>query len=196
MIRKPISFMLATVAVAVLATGCMPKMTIEEMKAMMPEGRPAELDRLDAFAGQWDSECTMKMPMLDREEPLKAWGSGESHWNTDKTYLVGDSTFTMEEFGEMYGHETWSYDSKAKLYRSTWTDSMGSTGTGTGRYDEATGVWYMAATSFGPHGKTTMKGTAKFIDDNTMEWTYAEYAMGGLTKTMEMTGTSKRKMPE
>ena len=43
-----------------------------------------------------------------------------------------------------------------------------------------------------PWGKTKAKGTVTLIDPNTMEWTYTEYAMGGLMKTLEMHGTSKR----
>jgi len=39
----------------------------------------------------------------------------------------------------------------------------------------------------------TMKGWVKNIDADTMEWCWTEYAMGGLVKTMEMCGTSKRK---
>lgn len=44
----------ATLALACATlTGCMPKMTVEEMKAAMPQ-RPAELDHLNAFVGQWE----------------------------------------------------------------------------------------------------------------------------------------------
>lgn len=32
----------------------------------------------------------------------------------------------------------------------------------------------------------------KFIDDNTLEWSWNEYVMGGLFKTVAMSGTSKR----
>ena len=48
----------------------------------------------------------------------------------------------------------------------------------------------MRATSHGAWGKSSMKGTAKFIDADTMEWNWTEHM--GLTKTMEMSGTSKR----
>ena len=99
----------------------------------------------------------------------------------------------MEGFDPMHGMETWMYDAKSKKYRSTWVDSMGSIGIGEARYKEKTGTWHMRAKGRGPHGKTTMKGTAKLIDANTMEWTWSEHMMGGLMKTMEMTGTSRRR---
>jgi len=40
---------------AFVLTGCMPHMTLDEMKAQMPQ-RPAELDRLNAFVGQWQDD--------------------------------------------------------------------------------------------------------------------------------------------
>ena len=51
----------------------------------------------------------------------------------------------------------------------------------------------MRATSYGPFGKTTAKGTVTFTDPDSMEWNWTEYAMGGLMKTMHFTGTSKRR---
>ena len=67
------------------------------------------------------------------------------------------------------------------------------TGTGTSTHNEKTNTWTMRATSHGPFGRTVMKGCMKVIDDDTMEWCWSEYALGGLMKTMEMCGTSKRK---
>jgi len=53
-------------------TGCMPKMTIEQMKQQMPQ-RPAELDRLDAFVGKWQGEGEAKFAFLDT--PLRITGT-------------------------------------------------------------------------------------------------------------------------
>lgn len=186
MIRK----LTLTSLAAVVLTGCMPKMTLEDMKAMIPQ-RPVELDKLNAFAGKWESTGESKMAGLD--EVLKASGTNEARWEGDNWYLVSRGTFNMGDFGEMQGLETWTYDTHSKKYRSTWTDSMGSVGTGTSTYNEKTNTWHMKGTSHGPFGKTTGKGQVKFIDENTMEWTWKEYAMGGLIKTMEMTGTSRRR---
>ena len=175
---------------AMLLVGCMPKMTLEEMKAMMPQ-RPAELDRLNDFVGTWDMTGEATMAGLD--EVLKTTGVGETKWAGNGWFLVSNAKFEMEGLNTMEAVETWSYDAHSKKYRSTWTDSMGSLGTGSSRYNEKTRTWTMRATSHGAHGKTTAKGTLKMVDKDTMEWTWSEYAMGGLFKVMEMKGTSKRR---
>jgi hypothetical protein len=171
----------------ILLCGCMPKMTIEEMKAEMPK-RPAELDRLNAFVGKWQSTGEAKFAMLD--ETLETSGTSEAKWDDSRWFVVERGVFHMADFDEMAGLGTWTYDTKGKVYRSTWVDSMGAIGLGTSKYDEKSGTWKMKATSHGPFGKSTMKGWVKFIDDDTMEWWMAEYQW--LTKTMEMSGTSKR----
>lgn len=173
-----------------MLTGCMPKMSIEEMKAAMPQ-RPAELDKLNVFIGQWEFEGETKFCGLD--QVLKSSGTNEAKWDGDGWFLVSRGLFSMGELGEMTGVETWTYDTHDKVYRSTWVDTMGSIGTGVIRHDEKTNTWRVRATSHGPFGKTTGKGKVQLIDDDTMEWTWTEYAMGGLVKTMEMSGTSRRK---
>jgi len=102
--------------------GCMPHMTVDEMKAQMPK-RPAELDRLNAFVGKWKGEGEARFAMLD--EPLKVTGTSEAKWEGDKWYLVGRGVMRMADFPETQGMETWCYDLHAKKYRSTFVDSMG-----------------------------------------------------------------------
>ena len=174
----------------ILLTGCMPKMTIDELKQMMPE-RPAQLDLLNDFVGKWEGTGEMTFAGLD--EVLTSSSTSEIKWEGDDWYLVERADMHMDEFGDMTGMATWTYDINAKLFRNTWVDSMGSLGTGEGWYDEKNDSWRMRAISHGPMGKSTMKGTVKFIDDNTMEWWWAEYAMGGLVKVMELNGTGRRK---
>lgn len=189
MTRRMMFCTIPVVCMGVLLAGCMPKMTIEEMKAGIPQ-RPAELDRLNAFAGNWQGEGEAKFSFLD--EVIKTSATSEANWEGDGWYMVSRGMFNMGELGDMTGLETWTYDTHSKKFRSTWVDSFGSVGIGSAKYDEKTDTWYMRATSHGPWGKATSKGTVKFIDENTMEWTWTEYAMGGLMKTMEMKGTSRR----
>jgi hypothetical protein len=167
----------------------MPKMTVEEMKAHMPQ-RPAELDLLDMFVGNWDFTGEAKMDMLADRDSLTMTGHSEYKWEGDRWYLVGNGTFTMEPFGESKGMEMWTYDLQAKKFRSTWVDTMGSFGVGEARYDEETSTWHMKGTSFGAWGKSTSKGSMHFPDANHMEWEFAEYQ--GLMKTIEMTGKGER----
>jgi hypothetical protein len=179
-----------TASFGLMATGCAPKMTIEEMKAHMPQ-RPAELDKLNAFVGQWTFEGECKIAGLD--ETLKSSGENEAVWGPDKWFVVSNGNFSMGELGTMKGLETWSYDAGAKKYRASWVDTMGGTGMSTSWHDEKTNTWHMRGSGQGAMGNTTWKGTVRFTDPNTMEWEMTEYAMGGLMKTMEWSGTSHRK---
>lgn len=175
----------------ILLTGCMPKMTLEEMKAMTPQ-RPVELDKLNAFVGEWEFEGEMTFAFLD--QPIETSGTNSVHWAGNNWFLISDGIFNMTGFdNDMHGHETWTYDTHAKKYRTTWTDSMGGTGLGEARYDEANNTWHMKARANTPHGKSTMKGHVKFLDPSTIEWSWNEYMMGGLMKVSSMTGTSRRK---
>lgn len=187
MTRKPFAS-LATIAGCAALIGCAPpKMTMDDLRAMAPE-RPAELDYLNAFIGKWSFEGESVSDMF--EEPIKMTGESEMHWSGDMWYLVSDGVWRMGEMDEMKGHEVWCYDPKAGKFRSVWVDTMGSFGVGEGRYDESTRTWTTSATNHGPMGKSTMKGTIKIIDDDTMEWKVAEYS--GLMKTMEFNGVSRR----
>ena len=172
---------------AVVLSGCMPKMTLEQMKAEMPK-RPAELDRLDPFVGKWQMEGEGRFEMLD--EPIKMTGTFEYKWEGDKWYLVSRGVMKMDDFPETEGLEAWMYDMHAKKYRSTYVDSMGMLGVSEGRYDEKTNTWKMDATSYSAWGKSHAKGTLRFIDKDTMDWKMTECM--GLMKIMEMTGTAKR----
>lgn len=189
MLRASTYRLLPILMACILLSGCMHKITIEKMREMTPP-RPVELDKLDVFVGKWKITGETEMAIL--EEVVKTFGSGETKWNHNRTFLIGNYTFNMEGLDSMEAHETWTYDAHTGKYRSTWTDSMGATGTGVSWIDEKTNTWYTKAKSHGPMGATTMKGWVKIIDENTMKWVWTEYAMGGLIKTMEMKGISKR----
>jgi hypothetical protein len=181
---------LSALLMCVVSAGCMQKMTVEEMKEHMPT-RPAELDRLNAFVGKWQDEGEIHCSFLV-EDTVKTTGTNEYAWEGDGWYLVNLGTFTMPGVSDMKAMGTWTYDTHAKVYRSTWVDSMGTVGTGTGKYHADQNKWTMKFKSYGPHGKTCGKSMVKLIDDDTMKWEWCEYTWGGLVKVMEMTGTSHR----
>lgn len=187
MSRKTIVVALVLACAGLGLTGCMPHMTIEQMKAEMPK-RPAELDRLDAFVGKWQFDGQVKFAMLD--EPLKTSGTAQTEWAGNRWYLVSRGTQKMGTFDETQTLDTWTYDVHDKKYRSTWVNSMGMLATGEGTYNEKDKTWHMTATSYGPWGKSCMKGTLRFPNADTMEWSMEESM--GLMKDMEMTGTGKR----
>jgi hypothetical protein len=178
---------LGLLALGLAAAGCMPKMTIEELKAMRPQ-RPVELERLNIFAGRWEIEGTTKISGLDRT--LTVRGTSEGQWEGDNWYLVTNNLVHMEELGEMTGQEVWTYDAKAGVYRYFWVDSMGMSSMGTARYDAGTDTWKLEAKNHGPDGTTSLKGTCTIIDDNTTQWHMEERT--GLTTLMEMDGTCRR----
>ncbi len=128
-----------------LSAGCAPKMTMEDLRGMRPE-RPAALDELDRFVGAWEWEGTMKMTGLD--EPLKVSGKSAVKWAGDKWYLQIQESASMQELGDTEGAGIWSYDAKAKKFRTSWVDSMGTTMHGTTWPDEESGVWKFRTTGY------------------------------------------------
>ena len=189
--RRTLAFVVAVSLSSMFAgTGCMPSMTIEEMKAMMPT-RPVELDQLNAFIGTWDHSGTATMAGVDAA--LDSSGTSEVRWEGDGWYMVEQGKMTLAGFDPMGMQGVWAYDAKAKVFRTNWVDTMGSFGVGTVRYDSKKDMWHMKAKSHMAFGTSTGKGTVKFVDKDTQEWVWAEYAMGGLFKTMEMQSTSKRR---
>lgn len=181
------------VALGVMALvwgGCMPKMTIEQMKEARPQ-RPAELDKLNMFVGEWESTSEMNFKML--EEPMRGSGKSSISWGCDGWCLVEHNEFEMGELGKMFGVGVWTWDAKSKKYRVSWFDSYGSTGHGKATYSEADQAWTMKTRSRNPWGTSVGRGTVTFSDKDTMEWTWKEWDSLKLFQTMEMTGTNKRK---
>lgn len=177
------------VSTTFLLAGCMPKMTIEDLKAMKPQ-RPAELKELNAFTGHWTWKGTATMAGLD--QPLTFDGTSDVTWEGDGWYLVSRETGNMQEMGETKGMGTWTYDTHAGKYRTTWVDSMGMVGMGTVKHESGSDVWHVKAKSYGPFGTSTAKGTITFTGPDSMQWSWKEYAFWGLMKVMELDGTGTR----
>lgn len=171
-----------------LAAGCVPRMTIEQVRERMPR-RPEALDRLDRLVGRWDYEGQARIAGL--EQPLEVAGEGEARWGGDGWYVVSTGVHTIRELGDFYSQETWSYDPRADVYRLTWADSMGATGIGAGTFDPASDTWTFDCESYGPAGRTRVESTIRWADDDTLEMTWVETL--GLIRTMEMAGTARRK---
>lgn len=187
---KRIRFGLFGLVVLTGLAGCMPTMTVEQMKAKMPE-RPAELDLLNMMVGRWEGTGTMKFTFLD--ETLEGKGTNTAAWECDNRVLVNRGTYEMGELGTMNGIEIWTWDDKAGKYRMHWFDSFGMTGNGTAKYDEETRTWHMKSRGKDPDGhKTISEGTITYTDADTLEWTWTEWSALKLFKIVEMSGTSRR----
>ena len=157
---------------------------------MKPQ-RPAELDKLNMFTGEWDT--TGEMTITGLEEMIAGTGTGTTTWDCDGWFLVEKGEFDMGELGKMSGLGLYTWDPKWKVYRTWYFNSWGECAKGKMHYDESTNTWHMKAKGKGAMGCSVSEGTAKFTDENTIEWTWAEWDKFKLSKHVEGTGTSKRK---
>ncbi len=189
-IGKCVAGIVLGVGVCAVATGCMPKMTMDEMKAMMPT-RPAALDKLNMFAGNWSHEGTANFEAMD--EPLKMTAQTTSKVEGDGWYLVETSVYSMEGFDDMNAMSFWTYDTANDRFRVTYIDTMGSQSTGTATYDEDDNQWRMTVENATPFGTSTAHATITFVDKDTQKWTWTESAFFGLIKIMDMEATLTRR---
>ena len=135
MTRARLARCAAFLTVPVILFGCNePK---ADMEAGGPPPRPAELDRLDMFVGSWEGTAEIMMPGAD--EAMTSTGKNEATWELDKRFLVSKLNLDMGEHGTMEGLEVWTWDNKAKTYRTWWFSSMGDAAQATARYDEESG---------------------------------------------------------
>lgn len=191
MIANRIGCLLMVAAVSSLLTGCAsPKHDMSDMK---PPERAAELDKLDAFAGNW--EYTMEMKMEGMEKPETYSGTSYATWECDRRLLVERVEGDMGEMGKFHGLAIYTWDPQDKVFRTFWFDNMGSMHHGTMKYDEATKTWNTKGEgeNLNTGERTRGKGWMKCVDDNTVKWGGTEYDSWGWKKKSEMTGTSKRK---
>ena len=188
-IARPLSIVWTSLIVVVLC-GCQ-QPSMEDM--MKPPARPAELDQLNAFIGEWDGTAEITMPGSDKT--MTGRGHSVARWAADKWAMI-------EEYEESGGDEqptkglaVWTWDPEDKEFRAFWTGSHGGWGHGSIRYDEKTDTWHMTAHSENPYNgmKTVGEGTVKFPDANTQEWSYTEWGPWKMKKLFEMKGTSHRK---
>ena len=186
---RVISVWIRALACLLGPVGCVPSLTIDDMKAMKIE-RPAETDRLRLLAGRWESIGTAKIAGL--EEDLVITGRSHGQWHTDRWVLVNEDVFTLGTLGDMKALTVWRWDARSKRYRTTWFYNDGSTGTGSARYDEKTKTWHLRTKGRGPWGGLKGKGTITHIDEDSVRWTWREWDSTGLVEIMSFEGISKR----
>jgi hypothetical protein len=190
MLRRVVCLgMLAGVSM-VLASGCKsPGMSMDDM---VQPPRPAELDHLQQFVGKWRGEWTMKVMGMD--EPIKSSGVNEVKWDLNGRYLVEHMKAEMGDGKVMESKGVWTYDPRAKKYRTWWFDDWSGVGEGTAKYCPETRTFCMKGKSkvLAAGHKTVGEGCVRFVDDNTMEWCWRERIPWTWITIMEFTGTSKR----
>ena len=189
MTRRLIAFSLA-LTLGVALVGC------QQPEAGMAHGhdgpppRPAELDKLDSFIGNWTTTCDMTM----NGETTKCQGAGSSSWALDNRVVISKFEFDMGEMGKMQGMEVLTWDPSAGKYRTYWFDSMGGVGEGTMRYDDKSGMWVSKGSSIdGMSGEARANsGTMKVLDSGKHEWSFKETDPWGFKTTMELKGISTK----
>lgn len=168
------------------------KMNMDEM--MKPAERPAELDHLNMFIGTW--EGTAEITMAGSDELMASKGKSTYEWSLDKWLLIERSEYEWGEGQTMHGMGYWWWDPDEKHFKMSWFDNDGGVGHGTARYDEKSKTWTMKAKSQNPYKpmKTIGEGTAKMLDDRTMEWSWEEEIpmLIGSRDFMKMKGTTHK----
>jgi|CXWL01.1.fsa_nt_gi hypothetical protein len=181
-----------TACLLLLSLGCIPKMTVEQIREFQPE-RPVELDRLNMFLGEWETTGTIELAMLDK--PFATSGRNQAEWTLDGRVLEDHSDLSMGPFGRMKGKTLWAWDAALGKYRMWWFDTLGETSEVVATFNERTNTWRMKARGqkYGRH--TSGRGTIRRIDENTLEWTWNEASASGLIRFAKMRGTSRRVAP-
>ena len=169
--------------------GCAQK---QENMVMTPPPRPAALDRLDMWVGTWDNVGEMK---ACNGQVMKSHSTHDVKWDLNKTLLIERLSGEMEGMGPLNGIGIYSYDCREKEFNYRYYGEHGDTMHGELDYNEKTGVWTMETKGYDPMMKMTTsgKGTFKFPDNQTIEWTWKEWDGLHLTKLFEGHGTVRRK---
>lgn len=190
--KKLLLALLGVPGLAILLPGCMPKMTVEQIAGFVPE-KPAELDRLNMFLGEWETTGTIELSVLD--EPIATSGRNRAAWTLDGYVLEDNADLNMGPFGRVKGTTHWTYDSAIGKYRMWWFDTLGETSTVVATFDERSQTWRMKAAGQKYGRRTSGRGTIRRVDDNTLEWTWDEASASGLIRFAKMRGTSRRISP-
>jgi len=196
MVRARVCLPCCMAVLAFALSGCgEPKKDMGDMQSMEMPPRPEQLDRLETFVGRW--EGTMEMKMAGSEETQKATGVNQVRWACDKRFLMEDFEGDMGEGHKFVGVGLWTWDDNHNRYRTWFFDNSGVANEGWATYDESDKTWHHEGSGENSMvGRRTYgKGSTRFIDANTMEWTWKEWDNGFKwgDPMMEMSGTSHRK---
>ena len=160
--------------------------------AMTPPPRPAQLDRLEMWLGNWEDVGEMK---ACNGKIMKSRVTHDVKWDLNKTLVIERFSGEVEGFPPINGVGVYSYDYRSKRFKYRSYGEHGDTMSGSLDYNEKTGMWTLEAKGYNPMMKmaTTGRGTFCFPDANTINWTWKEWDGLHLFKLFEGTGTVKRK---
>lgn len=187
-----------TIATLILAGGCMkPTMDMGPPKKPAPA---AEMKKLERMTGTWKwtgemvspskEEMMKHMPPGSKEPQTTFAGTGKGEMVLGGTALKSVGTFDMGDGQTMTYEEYWWWDAKAGKYRawsiSDWNEVGWGWVTPCGDCD---GYCTKAEGIDAQGNKKRWEGCMKFVNNDTMEWSFCE---SGPMGKMCMKGDSKR----
>jgi len=190
------------IAVAALIAGCSETKPHGMMEHKKPTPGP-ELAKLNRFVGNWTGTAEMVKPTLEDMKKMmppgspaptsnKFAGGGRWEWTMDGLVLKSEGWHEMGPGEKANMVEYIGYDPKTGKYWSTFMSDWGDRGSGVMTASADGRSYTISATGFDGQGNPSKgNGTMRFVDDNTIEWTWEEQGAMG---EMKLKGTSKRTM--
>jgi hypothetical protein len=151
---------------------------------------PAEMAKLERMVGKWSGTAEM-VSGAPEGAPDSFKGESRMHFVHNGFYLMSEGWHEMGPGMKAHYTEIWAWDPGAGKYRTFWFSDMGEWGTGWATASADGSEFQIKADAMDAAGnKKSGTGTGRFVDDDTMEWTWTERGPMG---EMTMKGTSHRK---
>lgn len=165
--------------------------TSKDMPMGMEKPEPsAEMAKLSRMVGAWAGTAEM-VSGAPEGAPTTFKGESQMRLVHDGFYLMSEGWHEMGPGMKASYTEYWAWDPGAGKYRTFWFSDMGEWGTGWATANADGTEFKIEAESMDAQGnKKSGSGTGRFVDDDTMTWTWTEKGPMG---EMEMKGTSRRK---
>lgn len=194
MYRLPVIVLVAAFALV----GC-----AQPQRPMEPPQKPdaaPEMAKLERLIGTWSDTAEMvepspeemkkQVPEGSEEVPSSFKGGWKSQWVLRGMFLRNEGWHEMGPDQRMNMVEYYTWDPKSKKYRVWFFSDWGEHGEGWMTIDPDGKTFRIKAKGADAQGASgRSEGTMTFVDDDTLEWTWAESGAHG---KMKFKGTSKR----
>jgi len=191
------------VSIALLLWAVMGCAATSEKMAMSPPKKPEpspELKKLDRMVGRWSETVQLVSPKPEQPASTSAEGSKEMQttfaaaskieWTLGNVFLKAEGWYEMGDDAKVNFVEYWTWDAKAKKYRSWFFNEWGEFAQGTATASADGNTFTMRGSSTLADGSTKRShGSLILVNNDTMEWTMT---MTGPMGKMTIKGVSKR----
>lgn len=178
---------LLTLCTLGLIGGCaQPQWSMEPPKK---PGAAPEMAKLARFLGTWTGTAEMVSPSPE-EMPEPYAGEGKTEWTLDGMFLKSEGWHEMGEGQRANYVEYWTWDPKAKKYRTCYFSDWGESGQGWAWFGPDGETMHFKGTGTDAEGaRKRGKGKLVFTSDTSYDWSWKE---SGPMGKMEFKGTAKR----